>query len=59
MLYSGNITNSKVLDFSYACNISIRSMNKETEVEFDGDPAGFAPCTIQAAAGPLNLIVST
>lgn len=55
-LYSGNITNSKVLEFSYSGNISIRSMNKETEVEFDGDPAGFTPCRIQAAADPLNLI---
>jgi len=57
-LYSGNMVNSPVLEFSYSENLSIRSAQGTVEVEFDGDPAGFTPCTITAATAPLKLIVN-
>ena len=57
-LYSGNISNSPVLDLSYSDRVSIFSKNEGTGVEFDGDPAGFIPCTIEIAISPLNLIVN-
>jgi diacylglycerol kinase (ATP) len=57
-LYSGNISNSPVLEVVYTKNVSIKANNMATQVEFDGDPAGFTPCAIQAAAEPLRLIIS-
>ena len=56
-LYSGNIAGSPVLEVFYTDTISIFSENKETQVEFDGDAAGFTPCSIQVANIPLNLII--
>jgi diacylglycerol kinase family enzyme len=54
-LYSGNIFKSPVTDFFYTDNISIFSQNK-SRVEFDGDAAGFGPCSIIAAPFPVTLI---
>lgn len=56
--YSGNISNSSVLEVIYAKNLSIGSKSSETQVEFDGDPAGFTPCDIRVAEEPLRLISS-
>jgi diacylglycerol kinase family enzyme len=57
-LYSGDMSGSPVLEVFYADEISIDSPNKTARVEFDGDAAGFSPCSILAAAAPLNLIIS-
>jgi diacylglycerol kinase (ATP) len=57
-LYSGNISNSPVLEVVYTKNVSIESKSLATQVEFDGDPAGFTPCDIRAAAETLKLIIS-
>lgn len=56
-LYTGNISNSKVLEVFYTDKISIFSEDKETRVEFDGDAAGFTQCSVQAAKSMLSLII--
>jgi diacylglycerol kinase family enzyme len=57
-LYSGKITNSPVMEVFFSDTITISSEKKETRVEFDGDAAGFTPCSIRIAAAPLNLITA-
>jgi diacylglycerol kinase (ATP) len=56
MIYSGNpIENNEIISLEYGKSIEIHgSIN--TEVEFDGDPAGFLPCRIEMAQDPLELI---
>jgi diacylglycerol kinase family enzyme len=55
-LYSGDLKNSSYLSISYSENVYIYSPKIFTRVEFDGDPAGFTPCSINAVARPLMLI---
>ncbi len=57
-LYSGRpITSGKCLSLTYGSNIRIDSPGASTEVEFDGDPAGWCPCRIETAPDALDLIV--
>ncbi len=56
-LYSGNISNSPVLEIFYSDDISFDSPNKNIRVEFDGDAVGFTPCSIKTANFPLSLII--
>jgi diacylglycerol kinase family enzyme len=55
-LYSGETHPSVVMDVLYAGHIEIVSPLRAL-VEFDGDPAGYTPCSIQVSAAPLKLIV--
>ena len=57
-LYSGNAipANDTRLSLVHGSRIEI-SGDTPLEVEFDGDPAGYCPCTITTAPDPLELIV--
>jgi diacylglycerol kinase (ATP) len=57
-LYSGNAisANDTRLSLMHGSRIEIAS-DTPLEVEFDGDPAGYCPCTITIAPDPLELIV--
>jgi len=54
-IYSGNIGNTKYLRFTTGKTISVNSDDKEVEVEFDGDPAGYLPCWISLAEEPIEV----
>jgi len=54
-IYSGNIGNTKYLRFNTGKNIILNSDEKDVEVEFDGDPAGYLPCYISLAEEPIEL----
>ena len=56
-VYTGKLTSPEILDLNYARNVEFKSQDKLVGVEFDGDPAGFLPCTIGLAQDPLDLIV--
>jgi diacylglycerol kinase family enzyme len=56
-IYSGNLTTTETLDLKYGCKMEFQSPDRPAGVEFDGDPAGFCPCTISLAPDPLDLIV--
>jgi diacylglycerol kinase family enzyme len=57
-LYGGRpIVADPCLSLEYARRIDLRSPEAETEVEFDGDPAGCCPCRIESAPDVLDLIV--
>ena len=55
-IYSGDIKTSNMIDFSLSDSVLIQSDKLPSQVEFDGDPAGFTPCTFQCAVNSLNLI---
>lgn len=58
-VYSGkSFKNTDYLSLSYCKQIEIFSNDQNPEVEFDGDPAGFLPCTIELAKEALDLITS-
>lgn len=54
-IYSGKFNHSGYLTKAYGRVFSLTS-DQETEVEFDGDPAGYLPCQIELAKEPLELI---
>lgn len=55
-IYSGrSISNSDIVRLDYAKRIEI-SGGHGNEVEFDGDPQGFLPCSIEMASDELELI---
>jgi diacylglycerol kinase (ATP) len=56
-LYTGNTTSSPVMEVMNSTGIKISSGKDIIPVEFDGDPAGFTPCSIRAAHSPLRLII--
>jgi len=57
-LYRGRpIQSGACLSLEYARNIAVASMDRATDVEFDGDAAGVCPCRIETAPDPLDLIV--
>jgi len=54
-IYTGKqIKNSKAAKLLYGKNIEISGMS---EIEFDGDPAGFLPCSIEMATDTIRLIL--
>ncbi len=56
-IYSGKeIVNNDILDLDYTKTIEICGNNINPEVEFDGDPAGFLPCSIEVAADGLDVV---
>ena len=56
-VYSGKLTSPEILEFKYARHVEFRSNDGPVGVEFDGDAAGYLPCTIELAADSLDLIV--
>lgn len=56
-VYSGRpIKNSEYMSLSYAEKIEVAGNFKNPEVEFDGDPAGYLPCEIEAAGQELDIL---
>ena len=57
-IYSGNeFPNSTFLSIDFAKKIEITNSSLNSEVEFDGDPAGRLPCSIEMANDKLPLLV--
>ena len=56
-VYTGKFTSPETLEFKYARNIGFQSLEGPAGVEFDGDAAGFLPCTINLAPDPLDVFV--
>lgn len=58
-IYSGKeIKNTNYLTLDYYSRIDVTGCSHNPEVEFDGDPAGFLPCSIEMAKDKLDLICS-
>ena len=57
-LYRGDTLTSDCLELDYARELEISCATTPVEVEFDGDPAGYLPCTISLARERLPLIGS-
>jgi diacylglycerol kinase (ATP) len=57
-IYCGNKIDGRAgaCSLSYSAVLDICGNLCNPEIEFDGDPAGFLPCRIEAAAEPLDLI---
>ncbi len=56
-MYSGKkIVNNGILELDYIKTIEICGNSINPEVEFDGDPAGFLPCSIEVAADGLDVV---
>ncbi|MGA2298550.1 MAG: diacylglycerol kinase family protein [FCB group bacterium] len=56
-VYSGKeFKNSEFLFLEYAKKIEIKQNSVHPEIEFDGDPAGYLPCTIEIAKDKLKII---
>jgi diacylglycerol kinase family enzyme len=56
-VYSGKeFKNTDFLYLDYAKKIEILQNNIHPEIEFDGDPAGFLPCSIEMAKDKLKII---
>lgn len=59
LLYSGReFTNSPILSMEYAGRVEISGSLIHPEVEYDGDPAGFLPCTIEMAKDKLPVFTN-
>ena len=57
-LYSGRpFSPNRCLSLTYARSVRLSAPGAPLEVEFDGDPAGWCPCSIETAPDPLDLIV--
>ena len=55
-IYSGDIGGTDYLRLSMGNHISLCADDPDVEVEFDGDPAGYLPCSIGPAAEAVELI---
>lgn len=56
-IYSGEqFENDSIISLQYAEHIEIYGNSQNSEIEFDGDPRGFLPCTIESAQDTLDLI---
>lgn len=57
-LYGGRpIVSRPYLSIQYARTIGIRSLDRATELEFDGDPGGWCPADFSVAKDPIDLLV--
>ncbi|KUO73344.1 MAG: diacylglycerol kinase [Clostridia bacterium BRH_c25] len=57
IIYSGKqIENNDIISLDYVESIEVYGNSRSPEIEFDGDPAGFLPCRIEAARCTLDLI---
>ena len=58
-IYSGKpFKNNDSLWLEYSNNVEIENNPKNPDIEFDGDPSGFLPCSISYANDDLDVIVS-
>ena len=58
-MYSGKeIVSNHNFSFSYLKEVEVYGNGLSPEVELDGDPAGFLPCSITVAKDKLSLIVT-
>lgn len=56
-IYSGkDLENNEIVSLGYAEKIEVYGNSINPEIEFDGDPGGFLPCTIEIAEDCLDLI---
>lgn len=56
-IYSGKkFINDPIISLQYAERIEVCGNSQHPEIEFDGDPRGFLPCSIERAQEPLELI---
>jgi YegS/Rv2252/BmrU family lipid kinase len=56
-LYRGKkISNNSIFDFTTGREFHLHAFGKKVTVEFDGDPAGYLPCTIRTAPQQLPLL---
>jgi diacylglycerol kinase family enzyme len=56
-IYGGKpIRNCADINLQYANNVEIYGNHKNSEIEFDGDPAGYLPCMIDMAKDHLELV---
>ncbi|MCK4260316.1 MAG: hypothetical protein KAX49_15170 [Halanaerobiales bacterium] len=56
-IYSGKeFVNNDIISLQYAKVIEVYGNSKNPELEFDGDPRGFLPCSIEVVKAPLDLI---
>ncbi len=59
-IYSGTpFKNDRSLWIDYTGNIEISNNIKNPDIEFDGDPAGFLPCSVCFAQDDLDVFVAT
>lgn len=59
LLYSGKqFINSSLLSIEYAQKIEFLNNAVHPEIEFDGDPAGFLPCSIEIAKDRLPVFTN-
>jgi len=57
-IYSGReFPDTDFLSVSYAKKINIEKNTEHPDVEFDGDPSGLLPCSIEFAQDKLSLII--
>ena len=57
-IYSGKeFVNTPLLSIEYARRIEIYKNKIHPDVEFDGDPAGYLPCSIEMAKDKLPIII--
>ncbi|MCK9424261.1 MAG: hypothetical protein M0Q38_16870 [Bacteroidales bacterium] len=56
-VYTGIITSPEILELKYSRNVEIQSPGSKVSVEFDGDPAGFLPCSIDLSPDTIDLMV--
>lgn len=56
-LYRGDTRQSRVMEVDYSTKMEIET-TPISMVEFDGDPAGYTPCSIEVSLYPLKLIVA-
>ncbi|MCK4667990.1 diacylglycerol kinase, partial [Candidatus Dependentiae bacterium] len=57
-VYRGKqIKNSDIIQLDYFKKNKIESNIEQVRVEFDGDPQGYLPCTIEMAEDNLELII--
>ena len=57
-VYIGNpFRNNNHISLFYCRTIEIYGNDRNTEVEFDGDPSGYLPCKIEMAENQLDLLI--
>jgi diacylglycerol kinase family enzyme len=55
-VYTGKFISPETLEFRFAERLEFLSPDRPVGVEFDGDAAGYLPCTINLAPDPLDLM---
>ena len=55
-IYSGKLKYSKKITAGHVSELYLESHFRTVEVEFDGDPAGFLPCSFRVAEASIGLL---